>query len=298
MEDGSPDIEGEIFASPDTPEDPLAPFARLRGRWLLGLLFASLVVALLGALIAALTGLLPGVFTVMVGFYLVGLVGLVGIFRHFGIDARRLFGPLPATVSEWLTAFLPVLANYGLLSGLVGAIGIYSYLDPDAALQLANRSDEAQSLFASAGSFWMVVLGAAVLAPIVEEIFFRGLLLHRWGWKWSARRAVVVSSIVFGLLHPPFILPQLISGFIFARLYLQSGSLWLPIAGHAINNLAVVLVSFGSAGAAAEPQLMTLEQLRVAGWFLAVLAFAILIPIVRWLRPIFDRTEQPLPYAR
>lgn len=298
MEDGQPEFDAETSDSPGGREDPLAPFARLRGRFLLGLLFASLVLALLGALVGALTGYVPGVFTVMVGFYLVGLGVLAWIFRHFGIDARRLFGRFPTRLSEWLPAFLPAVASYGILTGLVGAIGLFSYFEPEAALRLANRSDEAQSLFLAGGPFWIVVLGAAVLAPIVEEIFFRGLLLHRWGWKWTARRAAVTTSIVFGLLHPPFILPQLIAGFIFARLYVQSGSLWLPIVGHAINNLAVVLVTFASDGGAPEPQVVTLEQLRVAGWVLTLLALAILIPIARWLRPLFDRTEHPLPYAR
>lgn len=58
---------------------------------------------------------------------------------------------------------------------------------------------------------WLVTalfaLGAAVVAPALEELFFRGLVLRamsRATWsrpRWSTPVAIVVSSLLFGMLH-------------------------------------------------------------------------------------------------
>jgi uncharacterized protein len=41
----------------------------------------------------------------------------------------------------------------------------------------------------------------AVGTPIAEELFFRGLFMRSLGKRWNLRVAVVVSSVVFGLMH-------------------------------------------------------------------------------------------------
>ena len=274
---------------PPAQTDPLAPFAELSGRRLMAILVGALIVALLVALVAGLAGYVGGVFTVMSGFYLLALVGLRWIFHRYDIDAGRLFGPIPRTVSAWLPALLPLVAMHALLFAAFALLGLLSYVAPDAVLGFVNRSDEAQSIFAAAGPFWIVLLGAVVLAPIVEEIFF-----HRWAWKWSTRRAVVTTSVVFGLLHPPLIIPQLVAGFILARIYLVSGSLWVAIVGHALINFWVAMASLGPGG---EGAALTLEQLRTMGWVLSVVSLAIIVPLASWMRPILQPPVR-LPYAR
>ena len=47
-------------------------------------------------------------------------------------------------------------------------------------------------------ALWILI---AVLTPVAEELFFRGLMLRAIGRRWSIPIAVVVSSIVFGLFH-------------------------------------------------------------------------------------------------
>ena len=78
-----------------------------------------------------------------------------------------------------------------------------------------------------------------VAAPILEEIFFRGLLLESLARRWNARWAVVASAAVFGVMHLP-ILPQMVNAFAIALvmgyIYLQTRSLVPVIVIHAINN--------------------------------------------------------------
>jgi membrane protease YdiL (CAAX protease family) len=93
-------------------------------------------------------------------------------------------------------------------------------------------------LFAGLSSPWLLLIGGAIVAPIVEEIFFRGFvfagLRERYGWQ----RAAVISSVLFALIHatPTAIIPILILGYIFAFLYQRSNSIWPAILMHASTN--------------------------------------------------------------
>lgn len=83
-----------------------------------------------------------------------------------------------------------------------------------------------------------------LIAPIAEEIFFRGVLygfLRRWG----APVAVVVSTAVFVTLHPSPGLPvtQLAGGLVFAIAYEVEGNLAVPILIHVLGNNAIFALS-------------------------------------------------------
>ncbi|MEM7360685.1 MAG: type II CAAX endopeptidase family protein [Pseudomonadota bacterium] len=87
-------------------------------------------------------------------------------------------------------------------------------------------------------------LSLVVLTPIVEELAFRGVLLHRWSFKFGTRKAVLWSSLIFGIAHP-----DPIGAFAFSVamcfLYMKSGTLLVPILCHSITNLIAWLYSAG-----------------------------------------------------
>ena len=95
-------------------------------------------------------------------------------------------------------------------------------------------------------NFIVTLLGAGLLAPVAEEMFFRGLI-HRW---FSARfgfwPAVLLSSAIFAAGHADSIgvvASAFVLGLVLAAVYDRSRSLWLGIAVHATNNvLAVILL--------------------------------------------------------
>ena len=78
-------------------------------------------------------------------------------------------------------------------------------------------------------------LGVVVIAPLFEELV-RALLLTRWSFKWGAPRAIFVSSLLFGLVHTD-IIGAFFFGYVMSVLYIKTGSLFVPIAIHAANNL-------------------------------------------------------------
>lgn len=96
---------------------------------------------------------------------------------------------------------------------------------------------------------WFLALFAIVLAPAYEELLFRRVLFGR---LWQAGRpwlGLVLSSFAFALIHEipgtsangPLEIAQLWlvyggMGAAFAWLYQRTGTLWAPIAAHALNN--------------------------------------------------------------
>ncbi len=77
------------------------------------------------------------------------------------------------------------------------------------------------------------VVSLCVVAPIVEEFAFRGILLHRWAHKFGLRSAILWSSVIFGVVHPDF-LGAFVFGVGMCEIYLRTQSLVLPIICHAV----------------------------------------------------------------
>ena len=95
----------------------------------------------------------------------------------------------------------------------------------------------------SAAGIALFVLVAVVMAPLFEELFFRGFLFggltNSLGWVWGA----VVSAAVFGLAHLQLdvFVPLFVLGLALAWVYRRTGSLWSSIALHALFNAISVL---------------------------------------------------------
>ncbi|MEL7834653.1 type II CAAX endopeptidase family protein [Fodinibius sp. Rm-B-1B1-1] len=74
-----------------------------------------------------------------------------------------------------------------------------------------------------------------VVAPVVEEIIFRGIMIERIGAKYNYSWAIVISSVIFGILHSEPV-GAFISGVVLSLVYLKTRSLIIPILIHIANN--------------------------------------------------------------
>lgn len=92
------------------------------------------------------------------------------------------------------------------------------------------------------GLYWLIAL-LALVVPIGEEIYFRGVvyggLRNRYGVRW----ALAGSTLFFGVVHQQVIhfLPIAVLGIVFALLYQRTQSLIPSITVHAVNNVVAVL---------------------------------------------------------
>ena len=100
-------------------------------------------------------------------------------------------------------------------------------------------------------SLWLTLVGIAVAAPLAEEILFRGLLygaLQRW---LSARWIIVLTALVFAVVHlqPLYFPPLFCFGLVLGWARHKSGTLALPFFIHLLNNsIALLLVINPHAG--------------------------------------------------
>ena len=87
------------------------------------------------------------------------------------------------------------------------------------------------------------MIGAAVVVPVMEELFWRSFVM-----RWIAHlkfidvspgqvglRALLISSVLFGLEHTLW-LAGIVAGFAYGALYMKSKNLWAPILAHATTN--------------------------------------------------------------
>lgn len=81
-------------------------------------------------------------------------------------------------------------------------------------------------------------LRVCLIAPIVEEILIRGYILGGLSNKYGIILALLISSILFALLHFNMVqtLSALICGLILGILYIYTGSIFTCILAHALYN--------------------------------------------------------------
>jgi len=86
----------------------------------------------------------------------------------------------------------------------------------------------------------LTILVIAIIGPIAEEFIFRGVLLKRLMKKTSMWGGIIISSILFGILHAD-IIGAFAFGVIASLLYLKTSNLLIPIIMHIINNSTAVM---------------------------------------------------------
>ena len=91
------------------------------------------------------------------------------------------------------------------------------------------------------GGLLMALFLGAVVAPVAEEVFFRGFLYPGLKTSWGRVAAMLVSAALFAVIHgfTAVIPPIFVIGIVLVWAYEYTGSLWPPILIHgAMNGLA------------------------------------------------------------
>jgi membrane protease YdiL (CAAX protease family) len=93
--------------------------------------------------------------------------------------------------------------------------------------------------------FWATLISVSVMAPLFEEWLCRGLILRGLLQKSSPLTAIVVSALIFAVIHmnPWQAIPAFCLGLLFGYVYYKTGSLKLTILMHCANNTMAALCS-------------------------------------------------------
>ncbi len=94
------------------------------------------------------------------------------------------------------------------------------------------------SVFGENFAPWKGILLVVVIAPIVEEIIFRGMILRGFLKHYSVRKSIIVSALFFGIVHmnPWQFVTAFAAGIILGWWYEKTDSILTTIFGHALNN--------------------------------------------------------------
>lgn len=165
--------------------------------------------------------------------------------RRKGLTWSSLFGQAGRSLGQDLGQ--GALAYLAAMPVVLVASLIYNI-----ALNFVEASQNPQAVFEVLGEgqspliLLAVVVVSVVLAPLVEEILFRGLLLAALSRWLGPGVAVLGSSFVFALIHMHLrsFVALFVLGMAFALAYLYTRSLRVPIVMHALFN-AVSMLQFG-----------------------------------------------------
>lgn len=222
----------------------------------------------------------------------VPMVLMIGVMLIWAVSGR--LGQVTGQVQAWLTGFtgLNLLLDFSNLLILGMSLWILSRItDPALPARLAPLSRKSVWIGIAAGlgavvvssiveylsdhylhtnlsqdnSMTMVlphradqlalgVFTVAIMAPLTEEVYFRGIVL---GWvrrHGSMAWAIGISSLVFGAMHLKWLTPGGTSGMVataelvamgvlLALVAVRTGSLWASVITHAVNNFCAALAA-------------------------------------------------------
>ena len=199
-----------------------------------------------GDLVSA--ALQTAVFVAVVRFMVVGSGAISWVDMGFGIDRRRVV----AALFTGAVYALPIVVLTGLLSAIVvGAVGV----TPESPLPPTG----------TALGLGLHLVAGAVIAPIGEEILFRGFAVTAWARSTGPTRAIVRAALLFAVAHVLTIggdsfgtaaglalvgtVARLPVALALGWLYVRSGTIWAPIGLHAaFNAILIVLGEMAVAG--------------------------------------------------
>lgn len=134
---------------------------------------------------------------------------------------------------------LETIAMMYFFNYFIGIIGtFFSKLGlPDTSPDLWLNNDILYDIF--------IFISVVILAPIFEELIFRGMILRTLS-KYNKVFAIVVTSLLFGLLHLNITqaVPAFFMSLVLCYMSLKSDSLLVTILAHAANNLLALLSTY------------------------------------------------------
>ena len=159
----------------------------------------------------------------LVSWFLVFRPGaLAGLPSLPGRDPGR---ALAAGAGGGVLAWIGSTVVAGAVATLLQALGME--VEPQAAAQAIERVDP-----------WLVVIALVILAPIAEEVFFRGVVFNALRREAGRRWAYVGSALLFAVVHLDLVVlvPLFLLGLALAWLYERTNNLLAPMAMHAMVN--------------------------------------------------------------
>lgn len=129
----------------------------------------------------------------------------------------------------------------------------------------------------------------ALIPALGEEFLFRGVIQRILAeWFRNEHLAIWIAALLFSLMHYQFLgfIPRVILGALFGYLFVWTGSIWLAVLAHFINNGVAVIYYyiFYRGTLAVEPDHIGLEDNALLMVIASVLLTILLLSVIRQQR--------------
>jgi len=249
--------------APELPDDPDAPIepadapppaGAQAARWPMWTAFVAVVTALvvgnvLGGIVIAIaaaggvdTDDLPIAWSMLAnGAFQLSLLGTAWFFaRTYGGASAERFG--------WRTVRLGPAVGWAVLALVAYYLFQAVWIS---ALNLQNETDEITNKLQdnpTTATVALIAVFAVVIAPIIEETFFRGYVFTALRTSLPTGWAAVITGVIFGAVHGfgspiGFLAPLAVLGIVLCLVYWKTGSLLPCIALHLTNNAIALTVA-------------------------------------------------------
>lgn len=220
----------------------------LLGLFLLGMLLGNMVVLIFSAF-------LPGEVVMTYSTLVAYPVSFIPAMIYAGVQSQKnslfekgykLSSSHFSPYKGWLITLVTVVLTYATM--VVADLPNYLNFQLTMSSPLLKRIyDSFSAIMATitGGPFWSSFLLAAIFAPVFEEWLCRGMVLRGLLTRMKPVWAIVVSALFFAVIHanPWQALNAFIIGLVMGYVYYKTGSLWLTMLIHFLNNATAVVVA-------------------------------------------------------
>ena len=163
-------------------------------------------------------------------------------------------GLIRPRTADWTYLLIVIISSIpavNLLSDINLSIHLpESMQTPEAQIRESHRQSELSTdrlLNVSSPALMLAnIITIALIPAVTEELFFRGWIQTSLARRMNPHIAILITAIVFSALHfqPLAFIPRTAFGLIYGYILLRSGSLWLTMTAHFVNNAVIVLFAY------------------------------------------------------
>ena len=166
--------------------------------------------------------------------------------RDAGVGKRAIFGKDPdISAIRTAVAFAILLLAFTYGENFL-EVFLVAHWSPEFAYEYWHFHVSHYVLQLSTPSCLVLIVAQFMMAPLVEEFVFRGLLQRAWTESYGVRKSVLFVAMIFTSLH--FASHYYVSTFAFSvvlsLLYIEFRSLWINVGVHAIFNVLAFVMEF------------------------------------------------------
>lgn len=161
----------------------------------------------------------------------------IALFLPIFLHSRKYFPKVKEKVSlKYILISGIMVMGIGIISGVLSSLLDVIFSNGD--LQRVNST-------IMSGGILVTFISTVILAPIMEELMLRGIILNKLLSKMNKWWAIVISALVFGFIHLNLVqgINAFILGIFLALAYVKCRSIIPCMIGHGLNNLLSVICS-------------------------------------------------------